>query len=123
MDIKVGDIGTEYFVPTYDNDLAAVNFDPSLATIKRIIFRMPGAPALLTRTATAAQRTINSVATWGLVYTVAAADVVPEGFHQEAGPIALEGYLYFGTNQVWSSSIVTTDQQGRDLQVVDRLEA
>lgn len=122
MDVKVGDVGTEYFVPTYDDDLEKVNFDPSSATTKQLIFRMPGAAALLTRTAIAAQKTIDGASVWGLRYTVTSTDLA-SGFHQEAGPIAIEGYVEFSSEQKWSSSIVETDHQGRDLKVIERLSA
>jgi len=120
-DVKVGDIGTVYRLPTYDNDLAESNFDPSAATTKQLIFRMPGASGLLTRTATAAQVTIGGASIWCLTYTVLAADVVAGGFHQEPGKITIEGYLEFSSAQKWSSSLVTKDQQERELRVVARL--
>src|SRR5690348_14148732 len=107
-DIKVSDVGTDFYVPTWDLDLKPpVNFDPSTATVKQIVFRMPqpdGTHKLLVRTATAAQRTIAGVATWCLKYTVLAADVaeyVSEsvgGFHQAAGFITLEGHVEFGSS-------------------------
>lgn len=128
-EIKVGDVGTVYFVPTYDNDLAEANFDPSLATTKQLVFRMPGASGLLTRTATAAQKTIGGVSVWGLQYTVLAADVAAYssasvgGFHQSTGAVKIEGYVEFSSAQKWSSGIVAEDQQGRTLRVVARLSA
>lgn len=126
-EIKVGDIGTVYFLPTYDDDLTEANFDPSAATTKQLIFRMPGAAGLLTRTATAAQKTIDAVSVWGLQYTVVAADVVAYvsgsvgGFHQEAGTIRVEGYLVFSSDQKWASQTVTKDQQNRDIKISARL--
>lgn len=126
-EIKVGDIGSVYFYPVYDNDLTQANFDPSAATTKQLVFKMPGASGLCVRTATAAQKTIDSVSVWGLQYTVLAADVVAYadtttgGFHQEAGRVSIEGYLEFSSAQKWTGSTVTTDQQGRALRVVDRL--
>lgn len=128
-DVKVGDVGTVYFLPTYDNDLTESNFDPSSAATKQLIFRMPGASGLCIRTATAAQKTIDGTSVWGLQYTVLAADVAAwastssGGFHQEAGPIKVEGYLEFSSAQKWSSSTVSTDQQSRGLKVSARLTA
>lgn len=131
-DVHVADVGTVYRVPVYDRDLVPANFDPSAATTKQIVFRMPqgsGVYRLLTRTATAAQVTINSVAVWCLVYTVVAADVgvyvdaSNGGFHVAAGEIQLEGYLEFSSSQKWTSQAVTRDQQNRLLQVVARLAA
>lgn len=132
QDIRIGDVGTVYHLPTYDDDLTPANFDPTAATTKQLIFRMPavdGGFVLLTRTATAAQRTIEGVAVWGLQYTVLAADVAAYvsatvgGFHQAAGPVKLEGYVEFSAAQKWASSTVTRDQKGRVLQIKDRLSA
>ena len=126
-EIKVGDVGTVYQVPTYDNDLTPANFDPSSATTKQLVFKMPGNSVLLTRAATATQVTIDGASVWCLAYTVTAADVAAYssptvgGFHQQAGPVSIEGYVEFSSAQKWSSSIVTKDQQGRPLKVVPRL--
>ena len=125
-DVKTGDVGTVYRVPTFDNDLEPSNFDPSTATVKQLVFKMPGTAALITRTAVASQ---DDDDVWGLEYTVTAADVAPwssstvGGFHQEAGPVSIEGYIEFSSAQKWASSTVTKDQQGRVLRVVDRLSA
>lgn len=128
-DIIVGSVGTVYFLPTYDDDLTPANFDPSAATTKQLIFKMPGASGLCIRTATAAQKTIDAVSVWGLEYTVVAADVAAYvstsvgGFHQEAGTVKIEGYVEFSSSQKWPSSTVTTDQQRRILKVKPRLAA
>jgi hypothetical protein len=128
-EVKVGDVGTVYFLPTYDNDMSEVNFDPSAATTKQLIFKMPGASGLCIRSATAAQKTIGGVSVWGLQYTVLAADVAAwsstsvGGFHQEAGTVKIEGYVEFSSAQKWASQTVTTDQQNRTLRVVARLVA
>lgn len=128
-EIKVGDIGSVYRVPTFDYDTNLQNFNPSSASVKQLIFRMPGADGLCVRTATAAQVTIDGVATWCLTYTVTEADVdeyVDEdegGFHQQAGKIKIEAYVEFSNSQKWSSGIVTKDYLGRPLEVVARLTA
>ncbi len=122
-EIHVGDVGTVYQVPCYDDDLALANFDPTAANVKQLIFDMPGASGAgtLTRTATAAQVTIGGASIWCLTYTVLAADVVAGAFHQQAGKVRLQGYVEFSSAQKWKSSIVTTDQQNRPLQVVGNL--
>lgn len=128
-EVKIGDVGTVYFIPTYDNDIEFANFDPSLATTKQLIFKMPGASGLCVRAATATQKTIDNVSVWGLQYTVIEADVAAwssasvGGFHQEAGPISIEAYVEFSSAQKWASSTVTKDQQNRTLKVVARLSA
>lgn len=129
MDVKIGDVGTKYQVPTYDSDLTPANFDPSAATTKQLVFKMPGQAQLLTRTATAEQVTIDGVATWCLTYTVLAADVqayvdaTTGGFHQAAGNVEIEAYVQFSSAQKWASETVTRDQHGRALKVVARLSA
>lgn len=129
VDVKIGDVGTVWFLPTFDNDLAPANFDPTAATVKQIVFKMPGTSVLITRTAVAAQETIDGVATWGLQYTVTAADVAAYvdattgGFHQAAGTVKLEGYVEFSSAQKWASSTVSRDQKGRVLEVKARLSA
>lgn len=126
-EVKVQDCGTVYRVPTYDDDLTPANFDPSTATTKQLVFKMPGVTPLLTRTATAAQVAIDGVSVWCLTYTVVAADIgayvdaTHGGFHYAAGEVSIEAYLEFSAAQKWSSGIVKYDQQGRKLQVAARL--
>jgi len=121
-EVFVGDVGTVYRAPTFDDDLIPANFDPSAATIKHLTFRMPGA-GLIVRDATPAQVLIDGVLTWCLTYTVLAADVVPYvstsvgGFHQKAGKIKLQGYVEFSAAQKWTGSELHKDYLGRDLQV------
>jgi hypothetical protein len=115
-----------YDVPIYDDDLDLTTFDPSTADAV-LRFRMPGLSAIIERDAEAVQKTIDGASVWCLRYVVVAADVRAYqdadtgGFHQEAGPIAIEPYLEFSSSQKWTGSTVTTDQQGRPLKVVARL--
>jgi hypothetical protein len=127
-DIKVGSIGTTYDVPVFDDDQALENFDPSSAGTKRLLFKMPGATAILVRDASAIQKTVDGVDdVWCLRYTVVAADVVAfvdettGGFHMEEGVIEIEPYLEFGPGQVWPGSTVKRDRRGRELRVKARL--
>lgn len=126
-EIHVGDIGTVYDYPLYDDDISPATFDPSTANVLQLIFKMPGATGLCVRTATPVQKTINGASVWCLRYTVVAADVAAwssasaGGFHQEAGAVSLEAHLEFGANQKWTGNAVTHDQQRRPLQVVARL--
>lgn len=128
-EIKVGDVGTVYFVPTYDNDLTPTNFDPSLATVKQLVFKMPGVSQLLTRTAQAATKTIDGASVKGLEYTVVATDIgayvdaTNGGFHYQAGEVSIEAYVEFSSSQKWASETVRRDQQGRQLKVSARLTA
>ncbi len=63
----------------------------------------------------------KSVDLWGLQYTVVAADVAADGFHQEAGQVQIQGYLEYSANQKWSSSIITRDYLDRPLEILARL--
>jgi hypothetical protein len=126
---KVGDLGTVYDVPLYDDDLELVNLDPSAASVMQLIFRMPGAAGLAVRDADPVQVSIGGVDVWCLRYIVTAADVAPYqdastgGFHQSDGLVSIEAHLEFGSNQKWTSSTVTRDQQGRPRRIVARLSA
>lgn len=127
VDIKVGDVGTEYCIPIGDDDLTPTTFNPTEASRKLLRFRQPGASGLCVRNAETKQIVINGVPTWCLTYTVVEADVqsyVDEstgGFHQQAGRIKVEAYLEFATGQKWSSSIAEADARGRELRVSARL--
>jgi hypothetical protein len=129
QDVHVGDIGTVYSYPVYDNDLTPANFNPTSATTKRLTFRMPGATGLCVRDAEVAQKSIAGVDVWCLQYTVVAADVAAwestsvGGFHQAPGEIAIQGYLEFSANQKWTGSAVTRDYNNRLLRVVAALTA
>jgi hypothetical protein len=126
-EIFVSDVGTDYFIPTYDNDAALVNFDPNAASAAKMYFRMTGLPELLVRTATPSTRTINEIVIYGLEYVVVAADVAPYqnpssgGFHQQPGPVSIQAHIEYDADHKWSSSIITHDVQGRPLKVVARL--
>lgn len=132
-DVVIDDLGTEYFVPTFDEDVEPENFNPTTATVKQIVFKMPaadGAYVLITRAATAAQReTLDGDSIWGLLYTVLEADIGVYvdtdngGFHQYAGYLTLEGHVEFGSSQKWTSQPVTRDQHDRPLRIVARLAA
>lgn len=121
-EIHVGDFNTEYVVPVYDNDQSKVNFDPSGANVKQLLFRQPGVETLVVRNALAQQRTVNGVTTWCLVYTVTEADVITANeFHQTSGSIKIQILLNYVTGQ-WKSNIITKDAKGQDLKVYGNLE-
>jgi len=117
-EIHLHDLRTVYQVPIYDDDLEAVNFNPTSASVKKIRLRMPGNDTLIERDATAAQVTIDGESVWCLTYEVDPDD--PDdvaAFHIEPGPIALEGYIEFSDGGKWTSNKITTDHQGRMLKV------
>jgi hypothetical protein len=116
-EIQVGDIGTIYQVPIYDEDLAMVNFDPSSALVKKIYFRMPTSTGHVTRerTAVPAQVAIDGVQTWCLTYTVLAADAAE--FHTDIGLLTIQGYIEYADGRKWRSNKITKDYQGRPLRI------
>lgn len=121
-DIHVGDIGTVYQVPVYDDDLTLANFNPSTALVLKIIFSMPqvnGGVATIERTASAVQVTINGVAVWCLQYTVLTADVAT--MHIAPGYLQLQGYLEMADGRKWRSNVITMDSRDRLLQIVANL--
>jgi hypothetical protein len=120
-EIHVGDFDTEYVVPVYDNDQSKVNFDPSGAVVKELIFRQPGVEALVTKVASAEQRTVNGSTVWCLVYQVTQADITNSLFHVSPGPIKIQIRLNYVTGE-WRSNIITKDAKGQDLKVYKNLE-
>jgi hypothetical protein len=120
-EIHVGDFDTEYVVPVYDNDQSKVNFDPSGATVKKLLFRQPGVEALVERVASAMQKTVGGATTWCLVYRVTEADVkTAHEFHQAPGSIKIQILLNYVTGE-WKSNIITTDSKGTPLKVMGNL--
>lgn len=117
-EIHVGDLLTKYQVPIYDDDLSAVNFDPSSASVTQLRFRMPGVAAVVVRNATPEQVTIDGVAVWCLTYEVDPnnADDVAQ-FHITPGKITLQGYIEYASGGKWTSNQIATDHHGRVLRV------
>lgn len=120
-EIQVGDIGTLYQVPIYDDDLEEVTFDPSTAQEKKIHFRMPSPTGHVTleRTADAAQVTINGASVWCLTYTVTTDDAAT--FHITPGLMSVQGYVQYADGRKWHSNIITKDNQGRPLKIYPNL--
>lgn len=109
-EVHVGDVGTLYKVRVRDEDGA---FDPSGATTKQIIFKMPGS-VVLTKDATALQDGTD----WYLTYQVAAADGANGAeFHARAGRFSMQAYLAWADGSQFHSDVQTTDEDGAVLDI------
>lgn len=117
-EVHVGDLGTVYRVRIQDN---AVDFDPSDAVIKHLIFRMPGR-ITLTKDATVEVGSGAELGQWFLAYTVLAGAGQDGGdFHAAPGRVQVQAYLEWGDGSHYRSNVRTTDDQGRTLKVNENL--
>jgi hypothetical protein len=120
-EVHVGDIGTLYRARCWDEQLP---FDPTTATIKELIFRMPGG-VVLTKTATLVAGVGSPATEWFLTYTVTAGagGGSPVGeFHATDGPVQMQAYLEWADGTNFHSDVRTTDDQGRELRVYRNLD-
>lgn len=118
-EIHVGDIGTIYRVRVLDD---GVDFDFSTADIMELIFLMPN-NIVLHKTATLG--TDASPATkWYLEYTVMPGDGVgsPGEFHDNPGPLQIQGYLHWADGTQWHSNVQTVDTDGQELRIYPNLD-
>ena len=107
-EVHLGDIGTRYKARIKD---AGAAFDPSDATTKQIIFKMP--QGVLVKTATALQEGDD----WFLVY-----DVTESTFHSAVGKVSLQAFLEFPDGTEYHSDIQTLDEDGNELRVHKNIE-
>lgn len=120
-EVHVGDVGTLYRVRIYDE---GVDFDPSGATTKQLIFMMPGG-VVLTKTATVVPAGGSPATYWYLTYQVLADDGAgspPDAFHAAAGKVKIQAYLAWADGSKFHSDIRSTDEDGRELRVYPNLE-
>jgi len=119
-EIHVNDIGTFYRARVWDED---VPFDPTLASVAELIFRMPGG-VMLTKTATVVPGSGSPALEWYLTYTVVAAAGAgspPAEFHALAGPVKIQAYLEWADGTKFHSDVRTTDDEGRELRIYGNL--
>jgi hypothetical protein len=120
-EIHVGDIGTLYRIRIQDN---AVDFDPSSAAVKELVFRLPG-NVLLRKTATVAVGTGDEEGQWFLTYRVLAADgagTPPGEFHAAVGKVRMQGFLEWADGSRFSTDERTTDDEGFQLKIHKNIE-
>lgn len=119
-EIHVSDQGTLYRARCWDEDLP---FDPTGASIKQLIFKMPGG-VVLTKTATLVPGAGSPALEWFLTYTVGAsagAGSPPAEFHALAGPVKIQAYLEWPDGTHFHSDVRTTDDVGRELRIYANL--
>jgi hypothetical protein len=106
-EVHQGDVGTTYRVRCLDR---GVPFDPTDATIKELIFKMP--QGVLVKPATVEQIGDD----FYLVY------IADEGFHSTPGKVQLQGHVKFANGEEYHSQIQSTDEDGDELRVHRNIE-
>ncbi len=120
-EVHQGDIGTLYRVRVMDE---GADFDPSDASVKTLLFKMPGNSTILERTATVEVGSGSEAGQWFLTYEVGADDGSPEDqFHQNAGKFKVQGYLEWSDGTKYHSNVQTVDNEGNELRVHRNLTA
>lgn len=115
-EVHVGDIGTLYRVRVRDED---GDFDPTAASVKELIWVMPGVDDVVVRTADVEVGSGDELGQWFLTYQVLPGDVTgsPAEFHVEPGKITIQGYLEWASGEQFHSQKRTTDDDGNELRV------
>lgn len=120
QEIHVNDT-TTFKMRTYDN---GVDFDPTTATTKELIFLLPGGNVI---TKTATLEPVGSPATyWYLTYDVVPGDGLgspPGEFNATPGKLKVQFYLeWAGGASRFHSSEQSTDAAGVELRVFSNLD-
>lgn len=120
FEVHQGDVGTLYKFRVRDR---GVDFDPSAATIKQLIFLMPGNSAVLTKDATVEVGSGSEAGQWFLTYQADVGEGSPEDeFHQNPGRFKVQGYLEWVDGSHYRSNIQTLDKDGNELRVYRNLD-
>jgi hypothetical protein len=110
-EIHVGDVGTKYRVKCIDE---GVNFDPSSAQSKKLIFKLP------TGDVVERDATVEGTGPWYLAYVITSADAT--SFHGQTGKIQIQGRVIYGNGDQFSSNIIKQDSDGDDIKVNKNLD-
>lgn len=114
LEVHLGDIGTIYRVRVTDEN---GDFDPRSATIKQLIFAMPGG-VVLEKDATVLVGSGDEDGQFFLSYTVADDAGSPtDDFHQTVGKFRLQAYLEWADGTHYHSNVRTTDDDGNELRI------
>ena len=117
-EVHQGDIGTTYRVRVQDEN---GDFDPSGASVKELIFLMPGG-VVLEKTATVEVGSGDEAGQWFLTYEVGAADgSPPDEFHETVGRFKVQAYLEWADGTKYHSDVRETDDDGALLRVYPNL--
>jgi hypothetical protein len=121
-EVHVGDVGTKYRVRTRDK---GVDFDPSDAATKQIIFTMPGGITLvkdaLVEIGLEADGELGQFFLVYIVVAAAGAGNPAAEFHAAPGVIEIQGYLAWADGQRYHSSRTNRDADGRKLLIEPNL--
>jgi hypothetical protein len=116
VEVHLRDVGTKYRVRVMDE---GGDFDPSSASVKQLIFLMPG-DVVLEKTATVETGTGDEAGQFFLAYTVTAdagAGSPAGDFHDAAGKVTIQAYLEWADGKQYHSNKRTTDDDGNELRV------
>jgi hypothetical protein len=114
-EVHVQDLGTTYRVRVKDE---GADFDPSAASVKKLLFLMPGNDVVLEKDAAVEVGSGAEVGQWFLTYEVGADEGSPEDeFHQNAGRFKVQGYLEWADGTKYHSNVQTLDKDGNELRV------
>lgn len=120
-EVHVGDIGTTYKARVFDNCLP---YDPTEATIKRLIFQLPGGVVLVKDATVEAEG--SPADSWLLTYQVGEGDgedgSPPSEFHAAPGFVKIQVYLEWADGSKYSSNVVSSDENGHTLKIYKNLE-
>jgi hypothetical protein len=121
-DIHVGDVGTVYRARIMDQ---GGDFDPSTASVKQLIFRLPGG-VVLVKDAQLDVGTGDEAGQLFLAYAVeanAGAGTPPGDFHAQPGRVRMQGYLEWANGDRYHSDEITTDVDGNELVIKPNLRS
>lgn len=117
-EVHVGDTGTKYRLRMQDE---GSDFDPSDASIKRLIFSMPNG-VVLVKDADVEVGEGDEDGRFYLTYTVTSgAGEDGAAFHAAAGDIRMQAYLRWADGQQYYSDQRGRDEDGRKLRVYPNL--
>jgi hypothetical protein len=106
-EVHLGDVGTLYKLRLTD---AGVPFDPTSATTKQIIFKLPS--GTVTKGATVLQDGNDFYLTY---------QVTDPGFHSLPGRVFVQAHLVFPDGSIYSSSVAGADENGQALTIARNL--
>ena len=119
-EVHIGDVGTLYRCRVLDD---GVDFDPSDADVKQLIFRLPSGDVVIKDAVVLA---VGSPAeSWYLEYEIQAGDGIgsPAGdFHATHGELRIQAYLEWADGSRFHSDVRMSDSQGRLLWIYENLD-
>lgn len=118
-EVHVGDKKTRYEIVILDSD---VPYDPSTSEDQEMYFLAPGSTTAVMRVAAIEPVTIDGVPNWLLVYELDATDPNDHALHAAEGAMLIQGLLRWANGAEFRTNKISTDVNGKKLQVVKNLE-